>query len=166
MNNCKICQQQQKTSKTIFRCRFSWGQCSGVNFHGGGGAIFLWGVRGLFSWGYFSGHLKKLFLTFLQNSQETTSDRVPFFNCRLGSFNNSFFNSTMYVHFFKGKAFITNARLKWQKIKLKLSDTLKLKLQKFKIICFLHPRSHQKIAEDILKSVQKTSMSVLTTLYD
>ena len=53
-----------------------------------------------------------------------------------------------------------------KKIKRKLSNTwLMLKFSSLKIIRFLHPRCFLKIL-DILKNAQKTSASVLMTLYE
>ena len=42
----------------------------------------------------------------------------------------------------------------WQKIKQKLSDTLRLSFCDLKIICFFHLRYPPKIIGDILKTVQ------------
>ena len=64
-------------------------------------------------------------------------------------------------------SFISNARLKLEKKnRQKLSNTLRLNFLHLKIIHFLHPRYQLKIIGDILKNVQKTSASVLMTLYD
>ena len=52
------------------------------------------------------------------------------------------------------------------KIKQKLKNTLRLNFSYLKIIRFLHPFHHPKIVRDILKSLQKTSASVLMRLYD
>ena len=41
---------------------------------------------------------------------------------------------------------------------------MRLNFRYLKIIQFLHPRYHPKILEDILKNVQKESVSVLMTL--
>ena len=63
--------------------------------------------------------------------------------------------------FFVSNTFISNARLKWQKIKQKLSNTLRLNFRYLKIIRFFHPRYHPEIIEKVLKNVQKTTASVL-----
>ena len=46
-------------------------------------------------------------------------------------------------------------RLKWAKIKQKLSNTLRLNFCGLKIVNFLHPRYHTKIAEDLQKMCHK-----------
>ena len=43
----------------------------------------------------------------------------------------------------------------WQKIKQKLSNTLRLNFWFLKIIRFLHPSYHPKIVQDILKNTKK-----------
>ena len=48
----------------------------------------------------------------------------------------------------------------------KLSNTLRVNFGYLKIIRFLHSRDYPKIIEDVLKNVQKTSASILMTLYD
>ena len=53
--------------------------------------------------------------------------------------------------------------LKLAKNKQKLSSTLRLNFRYFHVICFLHPLCHLKMIEDILKTVQETSESVLMT---
>ena len=65
--------------------------------------------------------------------------------------------------FFKGNTFISNVGLKLAKIKQKLSNTQRLDFLYLKIIHFFN---QPKIIGDILKNVQKTSASVLMTLYD
>ena len=44
----------------------------------------------------------------------------------------------------------------WQKIKQKLSNALRLNFCFLKIICFIHPSYHPKIAGDILKKFIKS----------
>ena len=68
--------------------------------------------------------------------------------------------------FFKGNTFISNVGLKLAKIKQKLSNTQRLDFLYLKIIHFFNPSYQPKIIGDILKNVQKTSASVLMTLYD
>ena len=53
-----------------------------------------------------------------------------------------------------------------EKIKQKLSNSIRLNFLYLKIIRFLHPRYLPKIIEDILKNVDKTNGSALIMLYD
>ena len=53
----------------------------------------------------------------------------------------------------------------WQKIKKKLSKTLRLTYCYLKIIRILHPCYNPKIIEDIPKYVRKTSASILMRSY-
>ena len=75
-------------------------------------------------------------------------------------------NGRQYTLFIISNTFISNARLKLEKNKQKLSNTLRLNIHNLKIIRFFHPCYHPKIIGDIPKNVQKTSASVLMTLYD
>ena len=61
------------------------------------------------------------------------------------------------VHaFLKSNTFISNTSCwNWQKIKQKLSNTLRLNFCYLKIMHFVHPRYHSKIIGDIIKNVQK-----------
>ena len=70
------------------------------------------------------------------------------------------------THFFLSNAFISNARLNWQKIKQMLSNTQRLNFLYLKIIGFHHPRYQPKIIDDILKNVKITCGSALMKLYD
>ena len=63
--------------------------------------------------------------------------------------------------FFVKETFISNTRLKWQKIKQKLQYTLKLNFFCLKIVHFYHTCYHPKLTSDILKNEQNTSVSVL-----
>ena len=65
-----------------------------------------------------------------------------------------------FTRFLYKQHFISNARLKLAKIQQKLSNTLRLNFCYLKIICFLHPRYHPKVIGDILKNVQKPSISI------
>ena len=56
--------------------------------------------------------------------------------------------------FFISNTFISNARLKLEKIKHKLSNNLGLNFSYLKIIRFLHPNYHANIIRHILKSLQ------------
>ena len=49
----------------------------------------------------------------------------------------------------------------WQKIRQKLSSTLRLNFRYLKIVCYLHLRYHPEIIDDILKTIQKTTATVL-----
>ena len=66
-----------------------------------------------------------------------------------------------YTLFFISNTFISNTRLKFEKSKQELSNTLRLNVHCLKIISHLHPRCHPKIIGDARKNIQKTSASVL-----
>ena len=53
----------------------------------------------------------------------------------------------------------------WQKIKQKLSNTLRLNFRYLKIIQFLHPHYHIKIIRKYYKKCTK-KQNILMTLYD
>ena len=74
-----------------------------------------------------------------------------------------FFNTHFFYnqHFHKQHQAETGANNKQ-----KLSNTLKLNSGSLAIICFFHPHYYPKLLGDILKSVQKTSTTVLIRLYD
>ena len=72
----------------------------------------------------------------------------------------------LYVFLFKQHFYEQRQAKNQQKIKQKLSNTLRLNFRYLKIIRFLHLPYHPKIIGDILKTVQKPSASVLMRLCD
>ena len=72
------------------------------------------------------------------------------------------FDEAIIIYFYKQ----CQAEIGKKKMKQKLSNTLRLNFCYLKIIPILHPCYHLKLIRDIVKNVQKTSVSVLMRSFD